>query len=311
MNPSPQHSTSGKASFHHIYNHVDPRPYYQVLRPLDYRIPEYALPIFERCARALQRLRGKRRLTVVDLCCGYGVNAALLKHDVAMDDLYDRYESDEAVEMTTTELIDADRRYFSRRRRASPVGEVVGIDPADRAVGYSEAVGLLDAGAALDLEEQSPDEQLRARFAKADMITITGGTGYITGTTFEKVLEPIPEDRRPWIACFPLRIAPFHPFVQTFAEHGLKTEQVREYTYPQRRFVSEEERERAASKLAELGIDSRNPERDGYLHAEFHLARPTADIARVPIGRLTVPPERRRATRDHAPAHELELDIRP
>ena len=84
----------GKHNFDQIYNCSDPRPYFTTLRPLDYRIHRTATPVFARCAKLLALQRGLRRVTMVDVCAGYGINAALLRHSVNLDDLYDLYDSD-------------------------------------------------------------------------------------------------------------------------------------------------------------------------------------------------------------------------
>ena len=79
---------SGKENFDRIYNCKDPRPYFTTLRALDYRIHRHAIPIFARCAKLLSVHRNLRRIKMVDLCSGYGVNAALLRFRVTLDDLY-------------------------------------------------------------------------------------------------------------------------------------------------------------------------------------------------------------------------------
>ena len=77
-----------KANMDYIYNQSDPRAYFRELKKLDYAIPEVAKPIFQKLITALQRRRNDT-VHVLDLGCSYGVNAALLKHDLSMDELYD------------------------------------------------------------------------------------------------------------------------------------------------------------------------------------------------------------------------------
>ncbi|MER7684513.1 hypothetical protein [Streptomyces sp. NPDC097610] len=48
------------------------------------------------------------------------VNAALLNHDLTLADLYVRYTSPQATELTTAELIEWDRAYYAAHRRSDP-----------------------------------------------------------------------------------------------------------------------------------------------------------------------------------------------
>ncbi len=83
--------SAGKVSLDHIYTQPDPRTYFGSLRGLDYRIPELAKPYFARLIAELGADSPARGVTVVDIGCGYGVNAALLRCDCTMDDLYEHY----------------------------------------------------------------------------------------------------------------------------------------------------------------------------------------------------------------------------
>ena len=80
-----------KESFDHIYNRPDPREYFRVLGSLDYEIPQVANPVFTTVLAARDR---RAQLThdedsgsVLDVCCSYGVNAALLRCDLNLDDI--------------------------------------------------------------------------------------------------------------------------------------------------------------------------------------------------------------------------------
>ena len=79
----------GKAAFDDIYAQPDPRAYFGTLRKLDYRIPHLAKPHFERLIAQLRD--GAATVSVLDIGCSYGINAALLRCDAGLDELYDRY----------------------------------------------------------------------------------------------------------------------------------------------------------------------------------------------------------------------------
>ena len=67
-----------KASFDDIYSEPDPRSYFRVLGGLDYTIPDLARPIFQQIVNARAKSQ-ERPVTVLDLGCSYGINAALLR----------------------------------------------------------------------------------------------------------------------------------------------------------------------------------------------------------------------------------------
>src|SRR3546814_7778219 len=65
-----------KADFSAIYVQPDPRAYFRTLGALGYVIPHLARPVFDQLIEARQRAKGGGPITVLDLGCSYGVNAA-------------------------------------------------------------------------------------------------------------------------------------------------------------------------------------------------------------------------------------------
>jgi len=281
-----------KRNFDHTYNRSDPRSYFSTLRPLDYRIHRTAIPVFARCANLLARQRGLRRVTMVDLCAGYGINAALLRHKVSLDELYDLYD-ETAIPAATdqTPFIESDKRFFaSRRVKSAPVDKVIGIDVAARAVRYAENVGLLDYGASENLECGGPSDALRERLANATLITVTGGMGYIGPQTFEHILANVRARYAPWIVAFPLLTTPLEPFRRLFARFGLRTEVWEHETYPQRRFADETEHCNAAKRLRGLGLPV--PKADEYHQTSMICARPAVEAEEIPLREIMAKPRR-------------------
>ncbi|MFF1357226.1 hypothetical protein [Streptomyces sp. NPDC058297] len=92
-------------------------------------------------------------LTVLDLCCSYGLNAALLNHHVTLAELHAHCTSPEADALAATELVERDKKFYASRRRAD-AAPVLGLDTADNAVQYALAVGLLDEAYAKNVEHQ-------------------------------------------------------------------------------------------------------------------------------------------------------------
>ena len=270
-----------KANFNDVYDRPDPRSYFRALGAWDYSAPHYGQHVFRRVLEALP----VEQPTLVDLCCSYGVNAALLKHDIDLCDLYDHYRSDEVADLSTEELVDLDREFYaSVRREVAP--EVIGLDTAGNAVDYAVRVGLLDHGIVENLEVGHPSPDLAAAIGSADVLTVTGGIGYVTERTFERLLECSAPGHKPWIASLCLRTVPFEPIAERLAAQGLVTEQLDGVTFPQRRFASDDEREYALSELDAMGIEAAGREAEGAYHVNVFLSRPEEDAAERPIDEI-------------------------
>ena len=276
------HQKSGKASFGHIYDLRDPREYYRTLGGMNYRAPEHGQRLFSTLIE--KRRNGNGPVNVVDLCCSYGVNAALLKYDVVLDDLYERYSSNE-LPLFGDELAEADAAYYAgRQRKAAP--RVVGVDVAGNAVSYALKAGLLDAGSGEDLENEPPSEALRREVSNADLFTVTGGIGYISERTFDRLLGCVEGGRYPWIAVLALRWVSYGKISEVLEKYGLVTEKLEGYTFEQRRFANEEERDYVCRELGRLGIDVVGKESEGSYHAEFYLSRPAEQVSEASVEEL-------------------------
>ncbi len=278
---------TGKVSFDDIYDQPDPRAFFRTLSGFDYQIPEHGSAAFAFLARTLRTRRDRGPFSVLDLCCSYGINAALLNHDVSLADLYARYASAEIEPLTSDELITADRAFYAERR-ADPL-PVIGLDAAPNAIAYAVETGLLAAGSSENLEEHDPSEELKSHLVDVGLITVTGGIGYITEATFDRLLGSATVDDPPWIAAFTLRWVDMEPIRSMLARHGYRLEVLRGRTFRQRRFADDREREHALAQLRRLGIDPDGVEADGYHHAELYLARPQAEADADPVDELLSP----------------------
>jgi hypothetical protein len=157
------HQKLGKANFDLVYGLEDPREYFGAFEELDYCIPQHGQRVFSALIEVLREEGhngfGARRTGVVDVCCSYGINAALLKHEVTLDDLYARYGSGELASLSSEELAEADTAFYGGCvRRVAP--QVVGVDVSRNAVSYGLRSGILDLGFAENLEDDEPTEEL-------------------------------------------------------------------------------------------------------------------------------------------------------
>ncbi|MGY1579072.1 hypothetical protein [Streptomyces sp. MN13] len=263
----------GKACFDDIYDQADPRAYFTRLAPLGYEIPHHAQPVFRRVAAERAALDdGLPGVpAVLDVCCSYGINAALLNHDVTLAELYEHYLSPAARDLPTAGLAAWDKEFYAERRRPDAL-PVYGLDISAPAVRYAREVGLLDAAFTDDLERSDPGPELSRALAGVGLVTITGGGSYVTERTFARLLDGA---RRPmWVSAFVLRTVSYDPVVRALADRGLSTTPDTARTYPQRRFTDEREQRFAVDAVRALGGDPTGREEAGRFHSVRYESRP-------------------------------------
>jgi hypothetical protein len=262
-----------RTPFDEVYDQPDPRAFFGSLGRLGYQTPRHAQPVFRRLA-AEQARSGP--VTVADLCCSYGINAALLNHHLTLEDLYARYSSPQIIGLTTTELIKRDQDFYAANRRENAV-PVVGLDIAAAAIDYALAVGLLDAGFAENLETGAASAALLRAVRPVSLITVTGGVSFLTARTFRQLLRAAAQPV--WVAAFVLRTGSYKPIADALAEHGMITEVDLERTTEQRRFTDPDEQRYAVAAVRATGANPTGKETAGSYHTAVHLSRPPQDSA--------------------------------
>lgn len=269
-----------KADFTDEYNASDPRSYYSNLGSLAYQVPEHGASVFRHLANVLE---GRRDVspTVLDVCCSYGINAALINHDLSFEELRQHYTSPEVRAMSRTELIDCDRSLLDEHRHDDAV-RVIGLDISDAAVGYAVDVGLLNAGIVADLETDAAPTSTVELMGQADLVTVTGGVGYVNERTFDQIVDAS-SGTPPWVAALTLRWIGFDAVAEALDDHGLVTERVDGFEVRQRRFADDTERAHVLSSLQERGLEPTALEEDGWHCAELFVARPESAIRAQPI----------------------------
>jgi len=264
------HDQTGKVSFDHVYVAGDPRPYFRTLRRYGYVIPDLARPHFAGLVDEYRAARGVAVPTVLDVGCSYGVNAALLRCDVTLAGLYDRYGAGDGPRDV---LVAADRELVAAGSGAAPV-RVVGLDASAPALTYAVDAGFLDDGVVADLESGELTERQRRQLAGADLVVSTGCIGYVTEKTLLRIVDAAGE-RLPWMAHVCLRMFPFETIAGHLDDLGYETVAVGE-PMRQRRFASEREQELVLERLAELGVADAG-ESGGWLYARLYVSRPVGE----------------------------------
>lgn len=270
-----------KENMAHIYDRADPRAYFQELKSVDYKIPGEAKPIFQDLIACLRADR-KDTIRVLDLGCSYGINAALLKYDLSIEDLYAHWGEQRITSKTPDEVITEDKRFFSDVGEVEGL-EIIGLDVADKAVEFAEETGLLDEGLTLNLEKNPLPLAARQELASTDLVTSTGCVGYVSETSFDRLLPAVTQKRPAWFANFVLRMFPFEAIEATLEDRGYVTEKLEGQTFIQREFSSAAERDQVLQTLRERGLDPEGLESEGHLVAEFFLSRPREDAAKLTI----------------------------
>lgn len=272
-----------KANFTDIYTRPDPRGYYEVLSRLDYQIPRRARPIFRQLLEVSRR--GGRSRPVLDICCSYGINSAQLFAPDDREPAETWYTARERAGLSPAALAGADRR----RHAGRPGGlTVLGLDASAPAIDYARRAGLLTRGWAENLETSDPSRELAVGIADVGLVISTGGVGYVTRRTFERVLRAVREPENLWLAVFVLRLFDYTPIEELLSRYGLVTENLG-MTFRQRRFADDAERKAALHDVRRRGLDPAGKEASGWYHAECFITRPAADAARVPVTDLLAP----------------------
>ncbi|MFJ8884377.1 class I SAM-dependent methyltransferase [Streptomyces sp. NPDC102402] len=260
---------SGKVSLDHIYTAPDPRTYFQELRPLGYCVPQLAKPYFDKLIKEYRETEQVAVPRVLDIGCSYGINAALLKYDATMDELYARYDGSGPV--SRAELLERDRA-LARSRRPAHGLRFTGLDASTSALAYAHEAGFLDDTVHADLEANDPTPGQRDLLGGTDLVISTGCIGYVTERTLTRVVRA-QDGRLPWMAHFVLRMFPFGPVEDALAELGYRTVRVDE-VFKQRRFAGPEEERGVLDSMAAAGVDASGLEDEGWLYAQLYLSRP-------------------------------------
>ncbi len=268
-----------------IYDRPDPRAYFSTLQKLDYTIPTNAKPLFQKLISQLRRQRGQQEVCVLDLGCSYGVNAALLKHDLSMEELYDHWTQDELTQASPEEVIEVDQQFFADLHDHENL-KVIGIDQAENAIAFAEETGLVDEGLPINLEQEALPVSVRRDIVPVDLMISTGCVGYVTEKSFEQLMEPLTERRSAWIANFVLRMFPFDRIERVLGDWGYRTEKLVDQYFKQRNFASAEEQEQVVEQLKSRDVDPTGMEAEGQAVAEFYLSRPEAEARELPLGQL-------------------------
>ncbi|KAJ1684309.1 hypothetical protein LUZ63_020602 [Rhynchospora breviuscula] len=248
---------------------------------------------------ALRRAPGPQR-AVLDLCCSYGLNGALLRTDLDFPALSAHYGGEDLDAGSPGERVAADRDFVGAHLRAdAPV--VRGLDISAPAIEHSVAVGTLTAGWSEDLEAGDPSPDLVTGIADTGLLICTGGIGYVSRASIDRILGCLEHPERVWVLCSVLRSVSYDAVRDACASYDLVTERVPVPPLRQRRFADDTEARAAVDGARAWGYDTAGLEDDGWWYAEAWLSRPAADAEALPAADLAAA-----AGRLDGPSPELE-----
>jgi SAM-dependent methyltransferase len=232
---------AAKHDFSNIYDQPTPAAYVAAMLALSYRDPDFitaAAPHIHSFADAA--LAPGAGIQFLDLCCGYGMNAAWLREGLHGADMFRRIDAGAPV------IPDRPTQW------GRPLS-VVGADIAENALCYAEKLGLHDGSVFSNLEEIDLSPVEAAHVARTDIIISTGSLSYIGPATIRRILEAIPAER-PLLALFwPIVGLDISAAQQAMEAAGMTVKQSPNYQL-QRQFADDSERDRYRQQYENAGV---------------------------------------------------------
>ena len=261
-----------KKDFTNIYMQKFPNAYLKEMRRLEYRIPDKTKPLYLTIIKQLHKKLSKK-INILDIGSSYGINSALMKHDLKMSELDDFFLNEQPT-------IEQSKLFFDNLP-SNDVMDFYQIDISEPALRFSENTGLCKKGICVNLESGNlPIKEI----PQSDVIIATGCIGYIGYKAFSNLFELIKRRQSEYDSSFPkkgpifafsvLRIFDMEKIEKTFEHYGYSLVKTDLKPIKQRRFSDLEEKHKTISLLHNKGIDTKWLEDDGHFYANFYIASP-------------------------------------
>ena len=261
-----------KKDFTNIYMQKFPNAYLKEMRRLEYRIPDKTKPLYLTIIKQLHKKLSKK-INILDIGSSYGINSALMKHDLKMSELDDFFLNEQPT-------IEQSKLFFDNLP-SNDVMDFYQIDISEPALRFSENTGLCKKGICVNLESGNlPIKEI----PQSDVIIATGCIGYIGYKAFSNLFELIKRRQSEYDSSSPkkgpifafsvLRIFDMEKIAKTFEHYGYSLVKTDLKPIKQRRFSDLEEKHKTISLLHNKGIDTKWLEDDGHFYANFYIASP-------------------------------------
>lgn len=259
----------------------DPREFYRVMHGLDYRNAAWSVPVFAAALAEVTRLRGLDRAGLVDIASGYGVVSALLRYDIELQGLLERYVQPPIEGASAEEVLALDRSWFQSREAHNPSMRTIGLDISQEALAYGRAVGLFDEAFAEDLGNAPPSRGLRDSLQDCALMVEAGSVAHMEPRILRELLDAS-DHPKPWVLTAPVRGNHRAAALQVMRDAGLIVEPIPIKPFPVRRFVDHAEQTRACQEIRRRGLDPEGVETSGWYHGCLFLARPEPETELPP-----------------------------
>ena len=275
-----------KDDFGRVYDLEDPGPYFNALRPSEYRMPEVLAGALTAIHRSVCVARDAgAKLRVLDFACGYGAVGALLRHRISMRELYARYADRQWRPGDGRTNWEADAEFFAVRRVGARGFEIGGTDIAGTALEYAEAMGFVDRIFPASLVDHPPSEALGRFLRGVDLVVESGSLGELLPVAFERILD-WSGDRPPWFLYGPRPDTDWTGLDALWAAKGYRSESLGAEPVRYRKPLGGPEHADILRATRALGKADESVMRDGYLLVDMTLARPEAEAGNPPIGQM-------------------------
>lgn len=259
-----------KKDFTNIYVQKNPTSYLEEMRNLEYRIPDQTKPLYKHLVERIVNYK-KRPVKILDLGSSYGINSALLNHELIMSELDDFF-----LENNIDPSIKSTQNFFDDLPNDDPNLEFYLVDTSSPALDFAKKAGLCEDSFCINLEKETIPSKLQQTMRDVDLIISTGCVGYIGGKSFAKIFSNIKGDREllPIFAFTVLRIFQMGDIERVFKENNFELLKTKIGPLKQRRFYDEIEMNDTLDLLKRRNIDTKNLEETGYYFADFYVGGP-------------------------------------
>lgn len=259
-----------KKDFTDIYTKKFPAPYLEQMRSLDYRIADQTKPLYEHLSQRMVNY-AKKPINLLDLGSSYGINSALMSHELIMSELDDFF-----IEQHPNPSISEVHDFFNGLPNKNPNLKFYLVDTSSQALEFAEKAGLCEESFCVNMEKEPLTTEFKRALGDIDFIISTGCIGYIGWKSFEKIFQSIQVHRAfPIFAFSLLRMFNLYEIDKVFKKNNFDLVRTKVGPLRQRRFYDEGEMKKTIDLLKDRGTDPHGLEDTGYYFADFYVAGPS------------------------------------
>lgn len=260
-----------KKDFTDVYIQKYPAPYLAQMRDVDYRIPDQTKPLYKHLSeRVCNHL--KRPINVLDLGSSYGINSALLNHELIMSEL-DEFFIEKNPEPSLKEV----QNFFEEMPAKNPTLKFYLVDTSSPALEFAEKAGLCEGSFCVNLDKDQPSQEFKMTMKDIDMIIATGCIGYIGWKAFEQIFKNINDEdsSAPIFAFSVMRIFHMDEIAKVFKKNKYTLVKTKIGPLRQRQFYDDKEMKKTKELLHERNVSTEGMEDTGAYYADFYIAGPS------------------------------------